>query len=163
MRFRITWIIFAVMLLTSCNNGSRCYESSDSLMVTSFTGNDSIKIDSILVRGYNRNSVGDTLGLSKDSALIQKIGLPLSLTIDSTGFDVYANGQTSTFWVQHTMNIQLISQSCGFAPFYKLKATRHSTLIDSVKVSDPNVDPQSVERHATNGQNITIYLHLPAH
>jgi hypothetical protein len=131
-------------------------------MVASFTGNGSIMIDSILVRGYGRSSVGDTLGYSKESALIKTIGLPLSLTTDTTGFDVYANGKISTFWVRHTMNFQLISQSCGFAPFYKISATRHSTLIDSVRVSDPVVDPKSVERHATNGQNITIYLHLTA-
>ena len=58
------------------------------------------------------------------------------------------------------MNIKLISQSCGFAPYYQLIATKHSSLIDSVKVSDPSVDPQSAIRYATNGQNVTIYLHL---
>ena len=159
MRFRLTSLLFALMLLHSCDNASHCYESTDTLMVTSFNGN-TIKIDSILVKGYRRNAVGDTLVFDKDTALIKKVGLPLSLSSDSTGFVVYANGRTSTFWLKHTMNLQLISQSCGFAPVYKLIATRHTPMIDSVKVFDPNVDTKSAERYATNGQNITIYLHL---
>lgn len=162
MRFRDTWIIFAAILLISCNNGSRCYESTDTLMVASFVSNKSKKIGPFTIRGYGRSAVGDTLVNYIDSALVKKIGLPLSLSADSTGFIVTANGKTNTFWVKHTMNLQLVSQSCGFAPYYKLIATRHSALTDSVRVFDPGVNPKSVERYATNGQNITIYLHLTA-
>lgn len=162
MRFRDTWIIFAAILFISCNSGSRCYESSDTLMVTTFTGNNSNIISTFTIRGYGRNAVGDTLVNTNDTVLSRKIALPLSLAADSTGFDVTVNGKSHTLWVKHTMNLQLISQSCGFAPYYKLTSTRHSALIDSVKVFDPDVNPKSVERHATNGQNITIYLHLTA-
>ena len=162
MRFRYTWIIPAIILFISCNSGSRCYESTDTLMVATFTGNNSNKIDTFTVRGYGRNAVGDTLVNTSDSVLVRKVGLPLSLTADSTGFDVTVNGKSCVFWVKHTMNLQLISQSCGFAPYYKLTTTRHSELIDSVKVFDQDVNPKSVERHATNGQNIAIYLHLIA-
>lgn len=160
MRFRFPSVLFAVMLLLSCNNGSHCYESSDTLMVTTFSGSTAVKIDSILVTGYRRNAVGDTLEYSKVPALTSKVGLPLALSADSTGFSVYANGKSGTFWLKHTMDIKLISQSCGFAPYYKLTATRHSSLIDSVRISDPVIDPKSVETYEPNGQNITIYLHL---
>jgi hypothetical protein len=162
MRFRDTWIIIAAILLISCNNGSRCYESGDSLMVAVFTGNNSKKIGPFTITGYGKNTVGDTLVHTTDSVLVRKVGLPLSILADSTGFVVSANGRTHTFWVKHTMNLQLISQSCGFAPYYKLTATRHTSLIDSVKIFDPGVNPKSVERYATLGQNITIYLHLTA-
>lgn len=160
MRFRLTSIFFAVMLLLSCNNGSHCYESSDTLMVTIFSGSTAVNIDSILVTGYQRNDVGDTLEFTNVPALTSKVGLPLSLSADSTGFEVYANGKSGTFWLKHTMDFKLISQPCGFAPYYQLTATRHSSFIDSIRISDLNVDPKSVETYETNGQNITIYLHL---
>ena len=148
------------MLLPSCNNGSHCYESSETLLITTFTANGTIKIDSIMVRGYNRLAKGDTLVFNKDAAPAKKVGLPLSVSTDTTGFVVYVNGRAGSFWVKHTMNFQLISQSCGFAPNYGLTAIRRSSLIDSIKIFDPAVDPKSAEKYATNGQNITVYLHL---
>ena len=160
MLFRLTFLIFAVLLLFSCNNSSHCYESSETLAVASFTGGGVINIDSILVKSYLRNGIGDTLSSTKVAAVTERAGLPLSLSADSTGFVVFANGRSSSFWLKHTMNIKLISQSCGFAPYYQLVATKHSSLIDSVKVSDHSVDPKSAIRYATNGQNVTIYLHL---
>ena len=162
MRLRISLIIFAVMLLISCNSGSRCYESTDTLMVTTLIGSKSHKIGSVIIRGYGKNVAGDTLYNNVDSALIKRIALPLTLNSDSTGFVVYFNNIASTFWVRHTMNIQLISQSCGFAPYYELNATKRTGLIDSLRINNPAVDPKSVETFATNGQNITVYLHLTA-
>lgn len=162
MLLRISLIIFAVTLLISCNSGSRCYESTDTLMVTTLTGIKLQKIGPVVIRGFGKNTVGDTLYINKDSALVKKIALPLKLDADSTGFVVYLNNKVNTFWVRHTMNIQLISQSCGFAPYYQLNATKHSGLIDSLKINNPTVDPKSVETYATNGQNITVYLHLSA-
>ena len=160
MRFRFTSLFFAVLLILSCNNGSHCYESSETLMVTIFSGSTSVNIQSILVTGYQRSAVGDTLEYSKTSALTSKVGLPLSLSADSTGFNVTANGKSGTFWLKHTMVIKLISQPCGFAPYYQLISSSHSSLIDSIRISDLNVDPKSVEIYETNGQNIKIYLHL---
>jgi hypothetical protein len=129
-------------------------------MITSFTGDNAKKIGPLVIRGYNRNSVGDTLYSNPDSAQVKRVGLPLSLTADSTGFVVSFNNITGTFWVKHSMNFQLISQSCGFAPYYKLIATKHSTQIDSLRVFNPTVDPKSIETYSTNGQNVTIFLHL---
>ena len=163
MRNQFKWIIFTAILLVSCNNGSHCYESTDSLMVTTFSGSKSQKIGSIVVRGYGKNAVGDTLFNNKDSALTKKIGLPLSLTADSTGFVVIVNKVPSVFWVRHTMNVQLISQSCGYAPYYQLNAFRFSSLVDSMRVRDTNVNPKSIETYSTNGQNLTVYLRLSAH
>lgn len=160
MRVQLIGIFIAVVLLHSCNNNSHCYESTDTLMVTTFAGSKSEKIGSVIVRGYGKNSVGDTLFNNKDSALTKKIGLPLSLTEDSTGFVVYVNNKPSIFWVRHSMDLKLISEVCGFAPYYKLNATRCSALIDSARVQDPEINPKSIETYNTNGQNITIYLHL---
>jgi len=160
MRVQLIVIILAVVLLHSCSNSSHCYESTDTLMMTTFAGSKSEKIGSIIVRGYGKNSVGDTLFNNKDSAQTKRIGLPLSLTEDSTGFVVYVNKVPSIFWVRHTMELKLISEVCGFAPYYRLNATRCSALIDSAKVHDPAIDPKSIETYNTNGQNITIYLHL---
>lgn len=160
MPFRFLYLLLAVLLLLSCNNGSHCFESSDTLMVTVFTGNNNIKINSFLVRGYKQNGEGDTLNYSLGADTTKKVGLPLELTADSTGFVVYANGKSGVFFVKHTMDLRLISQSCGFAPYYKLTAAKYSPLIDSIKVSDLNVGPKSVENYETHGQNITVYLHL---
>ena len=99
MLFRLTFLIFAVLLLISCNNSSHCYESSETLLVTTFTGGGILTIDSILVRGAMKTGIGDTLKFSKDSALTVSAGLPLSLSADSTGFVVFANGKSSSFWL----------------------------------------------------------------
>ena len=162
MRTRISLIIFVVLAIVSCNSGSRCYESTDTEMITTLTGSKSLKMGPVLVRGYGKNAVGDTLFLNKDSALVNRMALPLSLTADSTGFVLYLNNKVNTFWVRHTMNMQLVSQSCGFAPYYRLNATKHSGLIDSLRVNNTVVDPKSIETYSTNGQNVTIYLHLTA-
>lgn len=162
MRLRISLIIFTVMLLLSCNSGSRCYESTDTLMITTLTGIKLQKIGPVIIRGYGKNAAGDTLYRSLDSALVKRVALPLRLNADSTGFVVYFNNKVCTFWVRHTMIIQLISQSCGFAPYYQLNATKHIGLVDSLIINNPAVDPKSIETYATNGQNITVYLHLSA-
>jgi len=160
---QIKWITFAAILLVSCNNGSHCYESTDTLMVTTFSGSKSQKIGPIVVIGYGKNAVGDTLFNNKDSALTKRISLPLSLTADSTGFVVIVNNTPSIFWVRHAMNIQLISQSCGYAPYYELNAAKYSSLIDSVRFYDPHINPKSIEIYSANGQNLTVYLRLSAH
>ncbi len=163
MGFRITSIIFAILIVISCSNGDRCYESTDTFLVTTIVGNSAIPIDSLLVRGAGRKAKGDTLLLDKTASVFKKIALPLALSADSTGFDLVANGKSQTFWIRHTMNMQLVSASCGFAPYYQLTGSRHTSLIDSIRFSDLSADPKSVERHTTNGQNVTIYLHLTAH
>jgi len=160
MPFRFISLFFAVLLLLSCNNGSHCYESSDTLMVTVFTGHNNVQINSFLVRGFKQTGEGDTLDYSLEADTTKKVGLPLELTADSTGFVVYVNGKSGIFFVKHTMDFRLISQSCGFAPYYKLTALKYSPLIDSIQVSDLNVDPKSVENYELNGQNIKVYLHL---
>lgn len=160
MRVQFIVIFFAVVLLHSCSNSSHCYESTDTLMMATFAGSKSEKIGPIVVRGYGKNSVGDTLFSNKDSALTKRIGLPLSLSEDSSGFVVYLNNSQSIFWIRHTMDLKLISEVCGFAPYYLVNATRCSSLIDSVTVQNPSIDPKSLEIYNTNGQNITIYLHL---
>jgi len=160
MRFRLIILLLAVMLLNSCNNGSHCYDSSETLLITNFTANGTIKIDSIMVRGYNKLAKGDTLVFNKFSATEFKVGLPLAVNTDTTGFIVFANGKASSFWLKHTMTFQLISQSCGFAPNYDLVASKYSSFIDSIRIFDPVVNPKSAEKYATNGQNIAVYLHL---
>lgn len=160
MRVQLIMILFAIVLLHSCSNSSHCYESAETMMVATFAGSKSEKIGSVVVRGYGKNSVGDTLFSHKDSALTKRTALPLSLSEDSTGFVVYVNNSQSIFWVRHTMDLKLISEACGFAPYYSINATRCSSPIDSVTVQNPSIDPKSIETYNTNGQNITIYLRL---
>jgi hypothetical protein len=160
MGFRLTVLLFVVLLIFSCNNGSQCFDATDSYLVTTFTGSKEIKIDSIIVKGMNRNAAGDTLYRDKVSALTKLIALPLSLSVDSTGFVLFTNGKSHSLWVRHTMIMQLVSENCGYSPYYKLTGGSHSSLIDSVRITDPVVDPKSLERHAKIGQNIKVYLNL---
>ncbi|MCE1197664.1 MAG: DUF6452 family protein [Marinilabiliales bacterium] len=162
MLIRTILMLFCATWLISCDNSSRCFDSTDTQMVALFTSGKSAKIGSFLVKGYGRNGVGDTLAYSKDSSLTKRVSLPLSLSADSTGFLIEANGYTSLLWLKHSMNLQLVSKSCGFSPYYQLKASRYSARIDSLAFYDLSVDPKSIERFATNGQNVAIYLHLSA-
>lgn len=160
MIIRLIFLLFGLLILQSCNNGDHCYESTDSLMITNFIGSNKINIDSILIYGYNRDILKDTVISQKPATQNVRVGLPLSLSVDSTGFVVYTNGKKSNIWLSHKMNLQLISQSCGFSPYYKLNSIRYSSLIDSVKITDNEVDPKTAEKYANNGQNITVFLHL---
>ena len=157
MRFYQFIISLLIFVMVSCNDGNRCYESVDTLMVTSFSVNGSKKIKTLVINGVNRFAKGDTLVNDKDSTLIKRYTLPLSLSADSTGFVVKANGKKDTLYVRHSMIITLISENCGFAPNYIISGFRFTKGIDSVKISDAKVNPKSIEKK-TNDQNISIYL-----
>jgi len=106
--------------------------------------------------------LGDTIVNDKDSTLTKRYSLPLSVSVDSTGFLVEANGIKDTLYIRHSMIIHLISENCGFAPDYVISGTRHTAGIDSVKITDKKVNPQSIEKK-TNDQNISIYFSSAAH
>jgi len=93
--FVIVGSLFALMLW-SCNNGNRCYDSVDTLMVTSFSIDGFKTINSLVINGVNRSDLGDTLVNDSSSALTKSDNLPLSLTADSTGFVIKTNGTTDT-------------------------------------------------------------------
>ena len=158
---RLKCIIFTafVLLLVSCKEEKRCYESTDSLMMVNFLGSNGEEIDSLMVKGIDRNAVGDTLVHDTIAAEVKHLGLPLSMSYDSTGFQVFANGKAAIFYLNHSMQIKLVSEDCGFAPEFQITGGRFSALIDSIIVTDPVVNNKSSETHATS-QNILLYFHL---
>ena len=162
MRYFLIVISLLTLIFGSCNNGSRCYDSVDALMVTSFSVNGFKPINKLIIRGVNRNDIGDTLVSDSLSALTKSYNLPLSLTVDSTGFVIQANGYSDTLFIRHTMTLVFVSRYCGFAPNYVIKASRHTLGIDSVKIFQPKVNPLSIQL-APNGQNISIYFDSAHH
>ena len=100
MRYFQILIPFFLFLFTSCNDGNRCYESVDTLMMGSFSINATKTINSLTIKGINRNLVGDTLVSDVTAALTMKATLPLSLNADSTGFVIIANGKKDTLFLQ---------------------------------------------------------------
>jgi len=131
-------------------------------MMSSFSINGFIKIDSLTVKGLDRNDVGDTLVYDISSTLTKRYSLPLSLSADSTGFVIKVNGKTDTLYVRHAMIMKFISEFCGFAPNYVISGSRHTLGIDSVKITDSKVNPQSIAK-LTNDQNISIYFNAATH
>jgi len=162
MRYFLIVISLLLFLLESCGDGNGCYESVDTLMATSLSINALKPINTLIINGVNRKDVGDTLVNSSTSALIQRCTLPLSLTADSTGLVLRANGIRDTLYIRHTMTINFISEYCGFAPNYVIKGFRFTKGIDSVKITDAIVNPKSLEK-LTNDQNISIYFNPAAH
>lgn len=161
MIIRFITLLAAFVLLFSCKEEKRCYESSSTLMVATFTGSVPANIDSLIIKGVDRNDTGDTLVYDKTETTSKHIELPLSLSADSTGFQLFANGKSATLYIHHTMLIRLISEECGFAPEYQLKSAEFTSNIDSVTITDAVVNTKSSENHAES-QNITIYFNLPA-
>lgn len=162
MRFSLFIISLLIFGMVSCNDGNRCYDSVDTLMVTSFSVNGYKSIKILVINGVDRNDVGDILVNDTDSALTKRYPLPLSLSADSTGFVLTANGKKDTLYIRHTMIISFISENCGFAPNYVISGFRYTKGIDSVKISDTKVNPNSILKK-TNDQNISIYFNSAAH
>lgn len=162
MRFYLFIVSLLILSLVSCSDGNRCYDSVDTLMVTSFSVNGLEQIRSLVIKGVDRNDLGDTIVNDQDSTLTKRYPLPLSLSADSTGFVVEVNGVKDTLYIRHSMIIKLISENCGFAPYYVISGSRHTAGIDSVKITDKKVNPQSIEKN-TNDQNISIYFSSAAH
>jgi hypothetical protein len=131
-------------------------------MVTSFSVNGYKSIKTLVINGVDRSDVGDILVNDTDSALTKRYPLPLSLSADSTGFVLTANGKKDTLYIRHTMIISFISENCGFAPNYVISGFRYTKGIDSVKISDTKVNPNSILKK-TNDQNISIYFNSAAH
>ena len=162
MRFYLFIFSLLIFALVSCNDGNRCYESVDTFMVTSFSVNGFLTIDTLIINGVDRNDIGDTLVNDQASTLTKRYGLPLSLSADSTGFVLNANGIKDTLYIRHTMIISFISENCGFAPNYIISGFRYTKGIDSVRISDAKVNQNSIEKK-TNDQNISIYFNSVAH
>ena len=162
MRYFLIVISLLTFLLGSCGNGNRCYDSVDTLMVSSFSINGFKNIDTLLIMGVNRNDIGDTIVNDQSATLTKRYTLPLSLSADSTGFVLKVNGISDTLYVRHTMIIKFVSEFCGFAPIYVLSGFRHTSGIDSVRITDQKVNTQSSAK-ATNDQNINIYFNAATH
>jgi hypothetical protein len=162
MRYSLILISLLIFAFTSCSDGDGCYESVDTLMVTSLSVNGFKPINSLVIRGVNRNDAGDILANDPIPSLIKQNALPLSLSADSTGFVINVNQIIDTLYIRHTMILNFISENCGFAPNYIISGFRHTKGIDSVKITDSKVNPKSIEKE-TNDQNISIYFTAAAH
>ena len=162
MRVYLFILYLFIFTLVSCNNGTGCYESVDTLMVTSLSVNGFKPINALIINGINRSDVGDTIVSDTLSTLTKRYTLPLSLSADSTGIVLKVNGIKDTLYIRHTMIISFISEYCGFAPNYVISGFRYTKGIDSVKIFDPKVNPKSIEKQ-TNDQNISIYFNSLIH
>lgn len=162
MRFYLFIFSLFAMTMVSCGDGNGCYESVDTFMVTSFTIDSVKQIKTLVIKGVDRNNVGDTLINDRDSTLIKRYPLPLSLSADSTAYVLEVNGIKDTIYIRHSMIMRFISENCGFAPNYEISGIRYTSGIDSVKIKDKKVNPQSIEK-TINDQNISIYFNSAAH
>jgi len=162
MRFYLFLFSLFALTMVSCGDGNGCYESTDTFMVTSFSIDSVKQIKTLVIKGVDRNIAGDTLINDKDSTLIKRYPLPLSLSTDSTSFVLEVNGVKDTLYIRHSMIMHFISENCGFAPNYDISGIRYTAGIDSVRITDKKVNPQSIEKKI-NDQNISIYFNTAAH
>ena len=162
MRFYLFIFSLFTITMASCGDGNGCYSSVDTFMVTSFTIDSVKQIKTLVINGIDRNNVGDTLINDRDSTIIKRYPLPLSLSTDSTAYVLEVNGVKDTIYIRHSMVMHFISENCGFAPNYDITGIRHTAGIDSVKITDKKVNPQSIEKKI-NDQNISIYFNSAAH
>jgi hypothetical protein len=156
MKYLGLFIISVLLFTSSCNDEERCYELTDTFMVTRFVDSGSKSMDSLIVWG-----VGQEEGWIYDSnsSVEKRYPLPLSLSSDTTGFVLFVNGRADTVFIHHSMQMRLVSESCGFAPYYELDSFSFTNGIDSVGLSDSDVNPNSIEKDEDQ-ENITIYFDL---
>jgi hypothetical protein len=157
MRFSILIISLFIFVMVSCNDGNNCYDSTNTVMVASFTIDGGKQIKTLVINGVNRNNIDDRLVIDTSSTLTKRYALQLSLSADSTGFVINSNSLKDTLYIRHTMIMGFISENCGFAPNYVISGFRFTKGIDSVKISDAQVNPNSIAK-ITNDQNISIYF-----
>jgi len=162
MKYWLTLIVALEFIFGGCNNQNRCYESVNTLMVTTFKVSDFSVFDTLVIKGVGRNARGDTIVSDTLAAQSKQFDLPLSLSGDSTGFVILQHVSRDTLYIRHTMTMKFISEYCGFAPEYHIKGVFFTSGIDSVKVSDPLVNNNSIS-NAAKDQNITIYLNPSSH
>jgi Family of unknown function (DUF6452) len=162
MRFGLIGFLLLLLSLESCTDKNRCYDSVDTLMISSFSVSGFKNINSMRIRGINRNDVGNILFTDSTTSLTKRVPLPLSLSADSTGFIFTVNGKIDTLFVRHKMIISFISEYCGFAPAYTLAGFRRSKGIDSIRIKDAKVNSQSILK-SINDQNINIYFNSASH
>jgi hypothetical protein len=157
MKFWTTIVVAFVFILGGCNDQNRCYDSVDTRLVAIFKVSDFRVYDTLYIHGVGRIATGDTLVFDTLSAQSKRLALPLSLSADSTGFIVFTGTVSDTFYLHHTMIMKFISEYCGFAPEYKLTGSFFTKGIDSLTISDPVVNTQSLAKNI-NDQNVTIYF-----
>jgi hypothetical protein len=126
-------------------------------MVISLRSSDFNVYRNLIVYGVGRNNPGDTLVNDTTSSQIKRIALPLSLSSDTTGFVFRIGNVRDTLYFRHIMSMKFVSEACGFAPQYQVSGTAFSPGIDSVKISDPIVNNQSINKNS-NAQNTIIYF-----
>lgn len=157
MKYWKATIVALLFILFGCNEAKVCYESVNSVMITSYKASDFRIFDTLVIHGVGRIATGDTLVNDTLSSQSKHFPLPLSLADDSTGFVILNGSIRDTVYINHSMNMQFISEDCGFAPEYHIKGSSFTAGIDSVQVSDAIVNTKSLAKNI-NDQNITIYF-----
>lgn len=154
-------LILTVFLLVaaSCSDEERCYESTSTLMIARFVDSRSLSMDSLIVWGLGKEE--DTIVYDPVSSVDKRYPLPLSLSSDTTGFVLFVNGKADTVFIPHSMQMRLVTEACGFAPYYELDSAVFSSGIDSVGLSDSDVNPISINKDEGQ-ENIIIYFDLTA-
>jgi hypothetical protein len=162
MKYYQSTIVALILILIGCTSEKGCYDSTETLMMASFNGSDFRVFDTLYIHGVGRDGKGDTLVYDTLASQSKRFTLPLSLTADSTGFVIRADGFQDTLYIRHSMTLKFLSEYCGFAPEYLIKSLFFTPGIDSVKISDEVVNTNSLQK-STNDQNITIYFNFSVH
>ena len=162
MKYFLATLSIFLLIFTGCDQQNRCYDSVNSLMVVSLKSSDFSVYNNLIVYGVGRTNTGDTLVNDTTSSQLKRFALPLSVSRDTTGFVFKIGNVKDTIYFRHNMTMKFISESCGFAPEYKLTSTFFSPGIDSVKFSDPIVNTKSINKNS-NAQNTIIYFNSTFH
>lgn len=157
MKYLLSLITACLVTFTGCDEQNRCYESVNTQVVISLKNSNFSVYKGVVIYGVDRNAAGDTLVIDTLSSQSKRFALPLSLSADSTGYVFKIGNVNDTIYFHHTMDMQFISQSCGFAPKYSIDSTSFNSGIDSVRILDPAVTTKSIEKNI-NDQNIIIYF-----
>lgn len=82
-----------------------------------------------------------------------RLSYRLSPFTETTKIILNAFSKTDTITFQYTRHLELVSQTCGFAMFFDIKAiTFAGSLIDSVHLIDPTLD-------ASKEEHLQVFIH----
>ena len=150
MQGRFLFIISIFLLagiLWGCSSGS-CEQPTESQVNMTFRLTDkeiNSAVDSITVFGIGmeNESIYDTV-------TTKVISLPLNPPSGSVQFVVRKGSVDDTVTISYTGEIRFISKECGYAFFYKITSTDHSTnWISNTVIINPDISPGDEENLRT--------------
>ena len=162
MKHWLAIITLCLFLFIRCDEENGCYDSVNTLMVVSLKSSNFSVYNDLVIHGFDRQALGDTILADTLSSQSKRFPLPLSLSEDSTGFVILIGTTRDTVFFNHTISMKFISETCGFAPEYNIIRSSFSSGIDSVIISDEIVNTKSIQKNI-NDQNIIIYFNSALH